>query len=199
MLDSDAELSDSAACLTLACSATVASPSILLHLACAADRACRPGTGVLHIRESLGPRAPHVCVRRCLRLCVCIDAQPEEGAGTAGSASTWHVLEHRRKAGDRVGRAAEDARCCDARVRCATPAPARYARMFARLVARVVLQAACDARAQFAQPLQPTARAEWSRWTRNVPRAERARLSKYFLICKITINLVQAPRDRSSS
>ena len=48
--------------------------------------------------------------------------------------------------------------------------------MFARLVARVVLQAVCDARAQFAQPLQPTARAEWSRWTRNVPRAERAGL-----------------------
>ncbi len=56
MLDSDAELSDSAACLTLACSATVVSPSIVLALQTAHGR---QGTGVLHtgIRESLGPRA----------------------------------------------------------------------------------------------------------------------------------------------
>ena len=123
MLDSDAELSAAAACLTLACSATVVSPSILLHLACAADRAWLSRHWRSSHPQVPGSSRPRVCrgVRRCLRLCVRIDAQPEEGAPRAGSASTWHVLEHRRKAGDRVGRAAEDARCCDARVRYCDP------------------------------------------------------------------------------
>ena len=122
---------------------------LALHLACAADRAWRQGTGVLHIRETLGPRA-RACAFDAACVCACVSLhslRKERGEPGRRQRGTYSSIGKRpaTESAALLRMHAAATRVCVVR----TPAPARYAPMFACLVARVALQAACDERAQF--------------------------------------------------